>query len=141
MSIKKSAKISATENNSEVKTENKEKTGNFFIDVSQSSAKEKITQKEFEKMVLELAKKGLTAEKIGEELRKQKIHPKEFEKKISKILKENSLYISPDLKNAEEKFKAIEKHFEKNKQDKRALNEKSRIFAQIRKIKKYQASQ
>ena len=37
----------------------------------------------------------------------------------------------------EEKFKKVEKHFEKNKQDKRALNEKSRIFAQIRKIKQY----
>ena len=97
----------------------------------------KITQKEFEKMVLDLAKKELTSEKIGEELRKQKIHSKEYSKKISKILKENKVYISPDLKNVEEKFKKIEKHFEKNKQDKRALNEKSRIFSQIRRIKQY----
>ncbi len=96
-----------------------------------------ISQPEFEKMVLELAKKNLTAEKIGEELRKQGIHPKEYSKKISEILKEKNLYFSPDLKNAEEKFKRIEKHVEKNKQDKRALNEKSRIFAQIRKTKKY----
>lgn len=102
----------------------------------------KISEKEFEKMVLDLAKQKLTAEKIGEELKKQKIHPKEYNKKISKILKENNLYISPDLKNVEKKFNKIEKHFEKNKQDKRALNEKSRIFSQIRKIKKYnQAAQ
>ncbi|MBI2003858.1 hypothetical protein HYS72_00130 [Candidatus Pacearchaeota archaeon] len=121
MPKKKSAEASAADDNNKVEAENKEK----------------ITQKEFEKMVLDLAKKELTAEKIGEELRKQKIHPKEHDKKISKILKENNLYISPDLKNIEEKFKKIEKHLEKNKQDKRALNEKSRIFSQIRRIKGY----
>src|SRR3989344_6796609 len=114
-------KLAAIDNKNEDKTE----------------SSKKITLKEFEKIILDLAKKGLTAEKIGEELRKQKIHPKEHGKKISKILKENNAYISPDLKNVEEKFKKIEKHFEKNKQDKRALNEKSRIFAQIRKIKQY----
>lgn len=118
---KKSSKIAATENKDEKKTENSKK----------------ITQDEFEKMVLSLSKTGLTAEKIGEELRKQKIHPQEYGKKISKILKENNLYVIPDLKNVEEKFKKIEKHLEKNKQDKRALNEKTRIFSQIRKIKKY----
>lgn len=119
MPNKKSAEIA--ENNDEPKAE----------------SSKKISEKEFEKMILELAKQNLSAEKIGEALRKQKIHPKEYNKKISKILKENNLYFSPDLKNAEEKFKRIEKHFEKNKQDKRALNEKSRIFSQIRKIKKY----
>ena len=97
----------------------------------------KMTQKEFEKIVLDLSKTGLTAEKIGENLRKQKIHSKEYDKTISKILKENNLYVSPDLKNVEEKFKRIKNHLEKNKQDKRALNEKTRIFSQIRKIKKY----
>lgn len=97
----------------------------------------KITQKEFEKLVLDLSKTGLTAEKIGEELKKQKIHSKEYDKKISKILKENDLYVIPDLKNVEKKFNRIEKHLEKNKQDKRALNEKTRIFSQIRKIKRY----
>jgi len=121
MSNKKLTEASAIEDNGEVKTENKEK----------------ITLKEFEKMVIDLAKKGLTSEKIGEELRKQKIHPQEYGKKISKILRENNLYVSPDLKNVEEKFNRIKTHFDKNKQDKRALNEKSRVFSQIRKIKKY----
>lgn len=118
---KKSAEASAIEDNSKVKAEDKEK----------------ITPKEFEKMVIDLAKTGLTSEKIGEKLRKQKIHPQEYDKKISKILKENSLYISSDLKNVEEKFNRIKIHLDKNKQDKRALNEKSRVFSQIRKIKKY----
>lgn len=97
----------------------------------------KISQKEFEKKVLELAKKGLTSEKIGLELQKQKIHPKDFEKKISKILKENDSYINPDVKNVESKLERIKKHFEKNKQDKRAMREKDRVFAQLRKLKKY----
>jgi small subunit ribosomal protein S15 len=99
--------------------------------------KPKTTEKEFEKKVLELAEKGLTSEKIGEELRKQNIHSKEFSKKISKILKENDLYVDADLKNVEKKHKKIEEHVKKNKQDKRAIREKSRIFSQIRKLKKY----
>lgn len=95
----------------------------------------KPTLEEYEKKVIELANKGLTAEKIGEELRKNNIHPKEYSKKISKILKDK--YTSPDLKNTEEKLKRIEEHLKKNKQDKKAKRERSRIFSQIRKIKKY----
>ena len=95
----------------------------------------KISQQEFEKKVVELAKKGLTSEKIGEELRRQNIHPKEYDKKISQILKED--YINPDLKNVKTKLERIKKHYEKNKQDKRAMREKDRIFAQLRKLKKY----
>ncbi|MEK6844730.1 MAG: hypothetical protein AABX44_00585 [Nanoarchaeota archaeon] len=102
-----------------------------------TESSEKITSKEFEKMVLDFAKTGLTSEKIGEELRKRKIHPQEYDKKISKILKENNLYVSPDLKNVEEKFNRIKTHLDKNKQDKRALNEKSRVFSQIKKIREY----
>lgn len=95
----------------------------------------KLTQEEYEKKVLELADKGLTSEKIGEELRRNGIHPKEYNKKISKILKDK--YISPDLKNTEKKLEKIEEHLRKNKQDKKAKRERSRVFSQIRKIKKY----
>jgi len=95
----------------------------------------KLSQEEFENKVKELAKQNLTSEKIGETLRQQGIHPKEYKKTISKILGDS--YINPDLKNVEEKLRRIEKHFEKNKQDKRAKREKVRIFAQIRKLKKY----
>jgi len=97
----------------------------------------KMSQLEFEKKVIELANKRLTSEKIGEELKKQNIHPKEFSKKISKILKEKELYINPDLKNVEEKVERIKKHYTTNKQDKRAMREKDRVFAQLRKLKKY----
>ncbi len=95
----------------------------------------KLSQKDYEKKVLELEKKGLTSEKIGEELRKQGTHPKEYHKKISKILGDK--YINPDLKNVEVKLERIKKHYEKNKQDKRSMREKDRIFAQLRKLKKY----
>ena len=98
--------------------------------------KKKPSQEEYEKKVLELAAKGLTSEKIGEELRRKGIHPKEYNKKISKILKDK--YINPDLKNTEEKLKKIEEHLKDNKQDQKAKRERSRIFSQIRKIKKYQ---
>ncbi|MFW6283321.1 MAG: hypothetical protein ACOC1P_04690 [Minisyncoccales bacterium] len=103
----------------------------------QTSKKQKLSEKEFEKKVLELADKGLTSEKIGLELKKQGIHPPEYKKKISKILKENEKYQSPDLKNIESKLERIKTHFENNKQDKRAKREKDRVFAQLRKVKKY----
>ncbi|MAH03679.1 hypothetical protein CMI39_02745 [Candidatus Pacearchaeota archaeon] len=95
----------------------------------------KISQLEFEKKIIEFGKKGFTSEKIGEELRQQKIHPKEYSKKISKILKDK--YINPDLKNVKEKLERVKKHYEKNKQDKRAKREKDRVFSQLKKLKKY----
>lgn len=119
-----------------MKKESAEATEESISEAKEEVSK-KLTQKEFEKMVLDIAKKGLTSEKIGEELKKQKIHPQEYDKKISKILKENNLYVSPDLKNVEEKYIKLKEHSDKNRQDKRALNEKTRIFSQIRKIKQY----
>ena len=95
----------------------------------------KPTQAEYEKMIFDLAEKGMTAEKIGEVLRNQGIHPKEFKGKIGKILGEK--YVNPDLKNVEEKLERIKEHYENNKQDKRAKREKDRIFSQLRKLKKY----
>ena len=115
---------------SEKETESKPETKEKVVKAK------KLTQAEFEKKVIELAEKGLTAEKIGENLRQQGIHPKEYKKKISKILKEKGKYINPDIKNIEEKLERIQKHKEKNKQDKRAMREKDRVFAQLRKTKK-----
>ena len=100
-----------------------------------SPEENKLSQEEYEKKVIELAKSGLTAEKIGQKLRDEGIHPKEYSKKISKIL--GDLYVNPDIKNVEAKLERIKKHLEKNKQDKRAKREKDRVFAQLRKLKKY----
>jgi len=97
----------------------------------------KISQIEFEKKTVELAKKGLTCEKIGESLRKEGIHSKEYFKKISKILKDANMYTNPDLKNIKAKLERITKHHERNKQDKKARREKEKIFSQQRKLKKY----
>lgn len=99
--------------------------------------RKKLSQAEFEKKVIELADKGLTSEKIGERLRQEGIHPKEYEKKISKILKEKGKYINPDLRSTEEKLERIRTYSEKNKQDKRAMREKERIAARLRKLKNY----
>lgn len=97
----------------------------------------KLSQKEFEKKVLELEGKELTSEKIGETLRQQGIHPKEYGKRISEILKEAGKYVNPDLKNVGEKLEKIKTHYAKNKQDRGAMRDKDRIFAQLRKLKKY----
>ena len=97
----------------------------------------KPTQKNYEKRVVELAKEGLTAEKIGLKLKEEGIHPKEFSKKISKVLKENDSYVNPDLKNVEKKVERIKKHRETNQQDKKARREVDKIYAQLRKLRKY----
>jgi len=102
-----------------------------------SEPSKKLTQEEYEKKVIELAKAGLTSEKIGQKLKDSRIHPKDYNKKISQILKDNNLYINPDLKNVEEKLNRIQVHSEKNKQDKRAMREKDRVFSELRKLKYY----
>ncbi|MFH1311159.1 MAG: hypothetical protein ABIH65_02025 [Nanoarchaeota archaeon] len=109
----------------------------FSVKKEKKPEKIKLSQEEFEKKVLELAEKGVTSEKIGEELRKQGIHSKEYNKKISKILKEKNKYTPPELKNIKDKLEKIRKHYEKNKQDKKAMREIERIFSALRKIKKY----
>jgi len=106
-----------------------EKTGEI------SKKAKKISQEEFEKKIFELSEKGLTSEKIGETLRREEIHPKEFGKKISKIL--GSKYASPDEKNIQEKLEGIEKHFSKNKKDRRAMRDKEKTSAKLRRLRKY----
>jgi ribosomal protein S15P/S13E len=103
---------------------------------NKESAK-KLTQKEFEEKVIALAEKGLTAEKIGESLRKEGIHPREYEKKLSRILKEKGDYVHPDIKSLEEKLQRILTHVEKNRQNKRAIRDRVRVAAKLRRLKKY----
>ena len=100
------------------------------------SEKGKISEKEFESKVTELAEKGMTSEKIGEALRHQGIHPKEHGK-ISRILKEKGLYHSPEIKNIKEKLDRVNTHKGKNIQDKRAMRDHERIFSLLRKQKEY----
>jgi ribosomal protein S15P/S13E len=100
-----------------------------------SKKTKKVSKEEFEKRILELAEKGLTSEKIGETLRREGVHPKEFEKKISKIL--GNKYINPDEKNIQEKLGKLEKHLEKNKKDKRAMRDRVRVSAKLKRLKEY----
>lgn len=95
----------------------------------------KVSEKEFEKRVLELAEEGLTAEKIGEKLRKEGIHSKEFGKKISHVL--GAKYANPDKLNLERKMGKLIQHFSKNKGDRRAMRDKERVSAKLRRLKKY----
>ena len=104
---------------------------------SKSEEKKRLSQEEFESKVLELAGTGLTSEKIGEALRRQGIHPMTYKKKISEILKKESKYVVPEIKNIEEKLEGIVKHADKNKQDKRALRDKDRVFSKLRRTKAY----
>ena len=99
--------------------------------------KQTLSEADFEKEVIKLAKEGLNAPKIGEELRKKGVHTKEHNLKISRILKKNKIYENPDLKSVEGKLEKIKKHLESNKQDSRAMREKDRIFSQLRKLKLY----
>ncbi len=126
-----------SEEKTEEKTEETVETQKKSENPKKEKKQKKLSEKEYEKEILGLAKQGLTSEKIGEYLRKQGIHPKEYDKKISKILKENNVYEDAELKNIQEKLDKIEIHLKKNKQDKRAIREKSRVFSQRRKIKKY----
>ncbi len=119
------------------KTEEKKKTETKKEKETKSASKKNPTQEEFESRVIALAKQNLTSEKIGEALRQEGIHPQDFEKKISQILKSKNIYTDPDLKNVQDKLSRLEKHIENNAQDKRAIRERSRVFSQLRKIKKY----
>jgi len=100
-----------------------------------SKKQKKKTFEEFQKRVIELADQGYTSEKIGEITRKEGMHSKEFGKKISKVL--GIRYSNPDMKNIQQKVEKMEKHVSKNKGDKRAIREKERISAKLRRLKKY----
>jgi ribosomal protein S15P/S13E len=111
-----------------VKTEKKE-------EAKAEKKTEKLSQEQFEKKVIELSNKGLTAEKIGEALKRQGIHSKEYNKKISQIL--GSKYKNPDQENISLKLTKLEEHVKNNHGDKRAIREKGRIFAQLKRLKEY----
>lgn len=68
-------------------------------------------------------------------MRREGIHSIGYKKKISEILRKENKYIVPDIKNIEEKLEGIVKHIEKNRQDKRALRDKDRVFAKLRRTK------
>jgi len=81
---------------------------------------DKLTEKEAEKLIVDMAKQGATAEKIGLALKKNhgiKDFSKEYGKKISHVLKKNNLYISPDKKNLGDQTEKLKKHLIKHRLD------------------------
>ena len=103
-----------------------------------TSAKTKINEKEFEKIVLDLAKKGMTTEKIGLVLKKEhgiKKAKKEFGVRISSILKKNDLYKSANKINVTNKITTLKKHINKNIHDYSAKKALIMHESRIRKIK------
>ncbi len=117
------------------KEETEETEEKVSEDAEENTKNKRISEEDFEKKVKELAKQGLTAEKIGEKLRKEGIHSKEFNKKISQVL--GNEYTNPDEKNIQEKLTKLEAHFSKNKKDKRAMRDRARISAKLRRLRKY----
>ncbi|MFA6022987.1 MAG: hypothetical protein WC781_02790 [Candidatus Pacearchaeota archaeon] len=100
---------------------------------------ERAKVEDIEAIVIDLAKKGTSPSKIGIILKEkygvQKI--KLLGKKISKILKENKISYEDDHVSIQNKIKSLEKHYEKNKQDKRAEREIVRYIGLRKKIEKY----
>jgi len=101
----------------------------------------KTSEKQAEKIIIELAKQGLSTEKIGLILRDQHGIPttKIYGKKISQILKQNQIEPKSSLANAEENVEKVKQHFEKNKQDKAAKYALIKKTATAIKLRKYHA--
>ena len=83
----------------------------------------KYSEQEIREIILKIAEKDstLTAEKIGLILRDNYGIPttRIYGFKIGQVLKEAGKYKSPDIENLNKKSAKLEKHLDKNKQDKR----------------------
>ncbi len=79
----------------------------------------KLKQDDVEKIVLDLAKKGIPPEKIGLILRDQHGIPKArlLGKKIGQILRENNIAVNSEQKNVENQIERLKIHFAKHKHD------------------------
>lgn len=86
---------------------------------------------EIKKQILELAKKGLTAEKIGLALRDQHGIPraKLVGLKIGKVLKEANLWKDAEAEGREKKMEIRAKHAAAHKHDYKAIRSLTRITA------------
>jgi ribosomal protein S15P/S13E len=96
---------------------------------------EKISKQDAEKLVLDLAKKGITSEKIGLELKKLKIDAKStLGRRISHHLKENNMNVNPDIENLKKTVEELKKHLGKNKHDEPGRRALIKREAKLRKL-------
>jgi len=93
-----------------------------------------------EKIIVESAQKGMTAEKIGLALRDEHGFQKNKQKiKISEVLKKHNLYVQPDQANYQKKITVLRDHLKKNKKDVNARRDIVRLESNLNKLKKYLA--
>ncbi|MFW6025189.1 MAG: 30S ribosomal protein S15 [Candidatus Woesearchaeota archaeon] len=102
--------------------------------------------KEVEKLVLKLRKKGLAPSQIGLKLRDQYGIPSTKDitgKTITQILEDNdeSLEIPEDLRNLFEKYVSVYEHFERNHQDNTAKKGIRFTKSKINRLVKYYKSE
>lgn len=97
----------------------------------------KISAKEIEKIILDLARQGTTPEKIGLILRDQHGVPKAklLGVKIGKILSKNNIDSNSESKNISDKIENLKKHSEKNKHDYTAIRKAVMYTARINRKK------
>ena len=93
-----------------------------------------------EEIIIDLGKQGVHPAKIGLILKeKHNVDAiKPLGKKITQILKGNNIKYDTDLDFVNKKIGKIQKHSEKNKQDKRAKREIVRFIGLKKKIEEYQ---
>lgn len=93
----------------------------------------KISPKEIEKIIVDLARQGTSSEKIGLILRDQHGVPKAklLGMKIGKVLAKNKLDSSSEHKNISNKIENLKKHSQKNKHDYTAIRKAVMYTARI----------
>ncbi|MGD2073261.1 MAG: hypothetical protein PVG65_07235 [Candidatus Thorarchaeota archaeon] len=104
---------------------------------TEKKTEKKLKAADIEKLVVELAKKGLTPEKIGLELKKKGINAKSQKIKIGTILKKHGLFQDADIINLQKKIESLKKHLEKNKHDYRTKRSFMTKSAKLNILKKY----
>ncbi|MBI2449837.1 30S ribosomal protein S15 [Candidatus Pacearchaeota archaeon] len=99
----------------------------------------KIKYEEVEKLVIEMAKHGMSLEMIGLVLRDKYGIPtaRVYGKKLGKILKEHGLEQKSDLAYVNKKLETLKKHLEKNKHDKKSKRKLAILTGRVRKLKRY----
>ncbi|MEK6891473.1 MAG: hypothetical protein AABX03_05055 [Nanoarchaeota archaeon] len=107
-----------------------------------AKAPERANIGDIEKIIVELAKKGHSPSEIGIILKeKHGVYDiKVIGKKITKIIKDAGIKHKTDLDFVVEKLGRIEKHYGKNRQDKRAKREVVRYVSKKRRLEMYNNS-
>ena len=99
----------------------------------------KMKETELKKIIAELAKTTAQPAKIGTILRDQYGIPttKLYGKKLVQYLKDLNIESKTELDNAEEKFKKLKAHLEKNITDKKAKHRLQKAQTRVQVLKRY----